>query len=410
VKKQYWPVMLGTGIEYYDTALYGFMAPVLMPIFMPAIPPMLAYFLYFFIDFMAACAQYLGARYFGNMGDTRGRVRPLYYTVFGTSFVTFLMCVIPVYAQIGLWATILFAAIRMIQNFFLGGEFNGGAIYCLEHESNPQRHGWVSGLYGMCTVIGILIASFVVMVVNEVGGESTFRWAYLLSLGFAVLSYSLRRTLVETPAYKDYQQSKKKEFIQPIASPSAEKRPWGIAFRLVFTVCFFGILYGIPTRLFNVILPEITTLTMHQVLVINTVFLFFYLFLLMFFGKIADRFGAVFVIKGSVLGTILLAVPLMLFMTGGSFMAVLLIKGAFTILTAAFAAPLHVWTISLFAVNKRYKGASTSYAIGKCLSTLLLASSLLLFQKTQSIMGMGGLLVIMGMAAFMALSLRKNRF
>lgn len=59
----------------------------------------------------------------------------------GTSIVTGLISLMPGYGQLGLFSTALFILARVSQSFFLGGEYNGGAIYCLEHEKNQIDMG-----------------------------------------------------------------------------------------------------------------------------------------------------------------------------------------------------------------------------------------------------------------------------
>ena len=70
--------MLGNGLEWYDYALYGYMAPILGKLFFPAQDEsvqLLATFGVFAVGFVF---RPLGAIMFGYIGDTYGRLSLLY--------------------------------------------------------------------------------------------------------------------------------------------------------------------------------------------------------------------------------------------------------------------------------------------------------------------------------------------
>lgn len=387
--KFYMPAMLGASIEYYDIALYGYLAPVLVTVFLPHLPKTTAYFFYFFFEFFAAICQLLGARYYGQMGDRYGRKKAMYYAMLGTSCATFMISILPTYQMVGGLSIVLFASARAMQSFFLGGEYNGGAIYCLEHEKNPHKHGLISGLYCALTVLGIITASIVATTVHGLGADY-FRLAYGLSFLLALGTYRIRRNIQETP---EYLQTKREP--DPMQTGSLDKSAirFGILSILVGSV-FFGMLYGIPTRLFNALLPLALDVDGQQIMILNTVFLGVYMVLLLGFGNLSDKIGISKVMGGAVLGTIILTYPLMLLVETNSFYALIVAKGAFATLAAGFIGPFHAWSQAFFRANSRYKNISMAYAGGKCCSTLLLAGSVLLYEQTQSLIGIGCILIV----------------
>ncbi|MEI6791383.1 MAG: hypothetical protein WCK42_09410, partial [Myxococcaceae bacterium] len=89
------PAMLGATIEYYDLALYGYLAPILAPVFFPSFKITTAYFFYFLIEFFSSLVQILGARWYGQIGDRIGRKKALCSAMLGTSIVTGCMSLIP---------------------------------------------------------------------------------------------------------------------------------------------------------------------------------------------------------------------------------------------------------------------------------------------------------------------------
>src|ERR1700742_1816101 len=73
--------MIGNVLEWYDFALFGFMAPILSPLFFPAtdrVAGLLATYGVFAIGFLM---RPLGGIFFGHIGDRHGRKRALEWSV-----------------------------------------------------------------------------------------------------------------------------------------------------------------------------------------------------------------------------------------------------------------------------------------------------------------------------------------
>lgn len=408
--KFYMPAMLGASIEYYDIALYGFLAPVLINVFLPHLPKTTAYFTYFSFEVFASLCQLLGARYYGRMGDRHGRKKAMYYAMLGTSCATFAISILPTYQMVGVLSGFLFALARSMQTFFLGGEYNGGAIYCLEHEQNQRKHGLISGLYCALTVTGIVTASLVATIVHALGPDY-FRIAYAISLLLALGTYHIRRRIKETPEYLETQHhfvsTEKSTFEQQIIKKRIIQQ--GLVSIIIGSI-FFGMLYGIPTRLFNALLPLAIGTDGQQLMILNTIFLSVYMILLVVSGVLSDRFGTVTIMKAATLSTIVLTYPLMLLIESKSFPALIFAKGIFALLTAGFIGPFHAWAQSFFQAKVRYENISVAYAGGKCCSTLLLAASFLLYDYTQTLSSIGYVLItiaFMMLGVFYAKSTRR---
>lgn len=380
LNKKTMPAMLGAGIEYYDLALYGYLAPVLAPVFFPSFKLTTAYFFYFLIEFFSSFVQILGAQWFGRIGDRVGRKRALYSSMLGTSLVTGFMSLIPGYAQLGVFATALFIFARISQSFFLGGEYNGGAIYCLEHEQNTHQHGYVSGVYCAFTVIGILCASAVATLVYNLG-SSYFRIAYLLSFIFAICTLRWRTRMRETPEYERAQT----DITQPI---------FWVTLTLIGASIFVGLLHGIPSRVFNALLPIQTGIDQRTLMLINTLFLGLYAVLMILFGYLSDKVGVKKMMFTSALATTLLSYPLFTLIGTKNLLLILLVKCIYVILAAAFAGPFHAFAQTLFSVGRRYTNISTCYACGKCFSTLIISLSFLLYGKTGDIVSISFILMV----------------
>lgn len=373
--RKYIPAMMGTTIEYYDVSLYGYMAPVLIQIFLPNFNKLTAYFYYFSFEIFAACCQITGAYIFGKMGDSKGRRKAMYYSMLGTSFITFMIAIIPTYNDIGIYAAILFATCRATQSFFLGGEYNGGAIYCLEHEKNTKKHGLISGIYGSATVCGVLAASLTATCILYFGKEY-FRLAYCLSLLFAVVTYYLRRNMIETPEF--VAMSSKKQ-----GNSKATKKSFKISIFIAIALASLlsGILYGFPTRILNALLPISTGISTVKIMIINCSMLVIYIFLLLFAGWLSDKDRPSVSMKRASLLIALLVIPAIALVEVKTVIAIIIAKLVFVALSATLIGPLHSWTQSISEVHNRYKQVSTAYSVGKLCAILLLPITILLFEQ-----------------------------
>ncbi len=378
LKGCYLPAMLGSSIEYYDIALYGYMAPVLIQVFFPHLDKITAYFFYFLFEFFAAIFQLAGASFFGAIGDKYGRKPAMYSGMLGISCVTFLMCVLPTYAQTGILATAMFIVMRALQSFFLGGEYNGGAIYLMEHEADNSKHSLISGLYCAFTVIGIILASIVAFICSKLGPEY-FRIAYALSFLLAIATYKMRLSIKETP-----------EYTKSNANTSS-LLPLGKVFvgKLAIASLFFGVLYGFPTRIFNALLPIAVGVNSDQIMLLNTLSLILYAALLILAGVLANKYGANRVMKSAAVIVCVISYPLMILIQSGSFTYVITAKILFTILTATFIGPFHSWAQQMSNTYVRYKSISISYSLGKCFSSILLACSFLIYDHFKNITVLG---------------------
>src|SRR6266540_2249752 len=106
---------VGTVIEWYDFYLYAVLTPFLAPIFFPPGDPT-TQLLYAFAVYGAGFAvRPFGPVVFGRIGDVIGRKYAFLVTVTLMGFATFLVGVLPNYAQIGILAPLILVTFRMLQ-------------------------------------------------------------------------------------------------------------------------------------------------------------------------------------------------------------------------------------------------------------------------------------------------------
>jgi MFS transporter, MHS family, shikimate and dehydroshikimate transport protein len=136
---------IGNILEWYDFFLYSFAAALVIgQLFFPAGTDPLVGTLGAFAGFaLGFLARPIGGIIVGHVGDRYGRKGALVTTFILMGIATFLMGVVPVYAQIGIWAPATIVVLRILQGIANGGEWGGAALIVAENV-RPEHRGYYS--------------------------------------------------------------------------------------------------------------------------------------------------------------------------------------------------------------------------------------------------------------------------
>ena len=130
---------LGTVFEWYDFYLYGSLAAIISRQFFSGVNPT-AGFIFALLAFAAGFAvRPFGALVFGRLGDLVGRKYTFLVTIVIMGVSTFVVGILPSYAQIGIIAPVVLILLRLLQGLALGGEYGGAATYVAEHAPHGKR-------------------------------------------------------------------------------------------------------------------------------------------------------------------------------------------------------------------------------------------------------------------------------
>ena len=102
-------------IEWFDYATYSYFAVVIAQVFFPNDDPALALIQTFAVFALSFLLRPIGAIFWGNMGDKKGRKWSLTVSVFMMAGATFCIGLLPGYAALGICAPALLLLLRMIQ-------------------------------------------------------------------------------------------------------------------------------------------------------------------------------------------------------------------------------------------------------------------------------------------------------
>ncbi|MBB1159875.1 MULTISPECIES: MFS transporter [Amycolatopsis] len=148
-----------------------------------------------------------GAAIFGAVSDRAGRKKTMVIVLAGVGLSTAAMGAVPTYAAVGVFAPVLFLALRLVQGIFVGGVV--AATHTLGTESVPPRwRGLMSGLVGAGGAgLGAAMASGLYIGVSAMFPGPRFEawgWRVMFFAGLlaAVLSYFVLRGVEESPLWR----------------------------------------------------------------------------------------------------------------------------------------------------------------------------------------------------------------
>ena len=196
----------GTVFEWYDFYLYASLLSLITEHFFSGVNATTGY-IFALLAFAAGFAvRPFGALIFGRLGDLWGRKNTFLVTMTLMGLATFVVGLLPDYAQIGVMAPISLIGMRLIQGLALGGEYGGAATYVAEHAPEGKRGLYTSWIQTTAT-FGLFLSLIVIIVVRTRIGEDAFKaWGwripFLVSALLLMVSLWIRLRLNESPVFQ----------------------------------------------------------------------------------------------------------------------------------------------------------------------------------------------------------------
>jgi MFS transporter, MHS family, shikimate and dehydroshikimate transport protein len=362
--------LIGTTIEWYDFFLYGTAAALVFNrLFFPNSDPLMGTLLAFGTFAVGFFARPVGGIVIGHYGDKIGRKSMLVLTLVIMGVATFLIGLLPTYAQIGPWAAVALVVLRLAQGFGVGGEWGGAVLMAVEH-APPGRRGFYGSWPQIGVPAGLALSTAVFAVFSRLPEDQFLSWGwrvpFLVSAVLVGVGLVIRMKIVETPAFSKMK-GQSGEARQPIVEV-LRAYPREVLLAMGARVAENGAFY-----IYSAFVLAYWTQQLHmpQPLILNAMLFaaICELAAIPFYGALSDRLGRRPVYLFGAVMTAVLAFPLFWLMETGS---VLLMTVAMFVVFMFSHAPMYgpqaAFLSEMFGTRVRYSGASLGAQLASVLA------------------------------------------
>ncbi|HJH43019.1 MAG TPA: MFS transporter [Rubneribacter badeniensis] len=366
---------LGNFIEWFDYASYSYLATVIALVFFPGEDRTVAVMSTFGVFALSFLVRPIGALFWGNMGDKKGRKWALSISILLMSGATFLIGCLPTYAMIGVGAPLLLLLLRMVQSFSAAGEYAGAATFIAEYAPTNHR-GFYCSMVPASTAAGLLVGSlFATAMFNIWGADSQFvtEWGWRIPFWLAgplgYITHYIREHLEDSPVYEQMQNDLKAKGLK------GEDKPMRTLFRKHFKrlVISFGacVLNAVGFYAVLTYLPNYLETTLNydpaSASIITNIVLVVYIGFIFLSGRISDRLGRKKMLIAACVGFIVLTVPAFMLLSTMNFVIILVVELVMCLLLTINDGTLSSYLNETFPTDVRYSGFALSFNLANAI-------------------------------------------
>jgi len=356
--------LIGNVMEWYDFALFGYFVPYISAAFFPdtnTTSALLATWAVFACGFLM---RPMGGAIFGYIGDRIGRRRVLVLSVTLMTLPTFVLGALPTYAQIGIAASFLLIALRLIQGLSVGGEFSGSVTYMVEM-APKNRRGLAGSWANVGSTAGLLLGSGAATAVTTFSSQhfaETWGWRipFLVGLLLGIFAWSQVMRLHEGHIRHRDEKHKSRSPLKEAFTKDKKKTFQALAFTAGYGVTFYIPLVYLPDYI-----QRNTSMPLDTAMQINTIATAMILVLIPVSGWVSDRFirRTHFLAIGFFLLAVL-AYPMFELVLSGEYAKVLTAQLIFAVLIVFPLGSAPALLVELFPTDDRLTGYSVAFNIG----------------------------------------------
>lgn len=369
---------LGNFIEWFDYASYSYFATTIALVFFPTGNHTVAMLQTFGVFALSFVLRPIGALFWGNFGDKKGRKGALAISIMFMSGASFLIGCLPSYAMVGILAPALLLLLRMVQGFSASGEYAGAATFLGEYAPTKKR-GIYCSLIPASTAIGLLAGSTLATVMTaSLDSASLTAWGwripFLMAGPLGLVVHYIRTKLADSPVYASMTEALENKQT-PATAQAKSVSPLRELFQhhfkalmISFGACmlnavgFYTVLTYLPTYL-----SDTVGMASAQSSTITTICLVLYVALVFGMGHISDKFGRKKVLIGACVAFIVLTVPAFLVLNTAQFWPVLIVELAMCATLTANDGTLSSYLTETFPTSVRFTGFAFSFNLANAI-------------------------------------------
>ncbi|HDG9794080.1 TPA: MFS transporter [Raoultella planticola] len=360
---------IGNFIEWYEFAVYGFLATIIARNFfqLAGEAPLTGLILTYASFAIAFFFRPLGAIIFGRIGDRIGRKPTLIIVLVMMTLATTAIGLVPVYASIGIAAPLILTGLRILQGLFAGGEYGGAVSLMTEFAPRGKR-----GLYGawqsFTVALGLLAGAGIVALISAVlSPEELYAWGWRLPFFLAIpmggVALWLRVKMEETPGFLRQQKQQ-----QPQASANLSH-----TLKAIMTGIGRLMVWSAAGYTYLVIMPAYLQSSLHtgfnQALLIAVISNIGFAITILPAGILSDKWGRRNVMVIAAVLLLILALPLLKILQAES--STLLVKALVVLvaggLVGMLAGPGPAMLSEMFPTKVRYTGLGLAYSLSNAI-------------------------------------------
>ena len=355
---------IGNTVEWFDFAIYGFLATYIAEKFFPPGDETAALLNTFAIFAAAFFMRPLGGFFFGPLGDRIGRQKVLALVILLMSASTFAIGLVPSYDAIGVLAPLLLLLLRCLQGFSAGGEYGSGACFLAEYAPDKHR-GFVVSFLVWSVVVGFLLGSLTVTgleaVISESGMDSYgWRIPFLIAGVLGAVGLYIRLRLGDTPEFEALRDEGE-------VAESPLKEAVTTSWRPILQIAGLVVIHNVGFYIVFTFLPSYFTKTLGftkmDAFVSITVASLVAIILIPPLGALSDRIGRKPLLIAGSLAFAVFAYPLFLLLNTGLLGAAIAAHAGLAAIESVFVCASLAAGAELFATRVRSSGYSIGYNV-----------------------------------------------
>ncbi len=356
--------LVGNILEWYDFAVYGYLAPTLGRLFFPAQDEWASLLAAFGVFAAGYLARPLGGALFGHIGDRVGRKASLVISILAMGAATTAIGLLPTHADIGLAAAAILVVLRIAQGLSVGGEYTGSIVFVAEHAPVAHRGFFIAfPLVGATS--GFLIGSLLADLVSTLLGQAALEdWGWRIPFLFggviAVVGLVLRRQLSESPAVAALKEREGSPVVVAL------REHWSSILQIVCLLLAFGIGFYLMFIYAAAYQESRLHFSTGQALEISSINLAVMLLATLPLARLGDRIGRKPLLLAAGIAILLLSWPLWWMMHQENLTLAILGQAGFAVIFATTGAAVAPTMVELLPAGVRCSGVSIAYnlAIG----------------------------------------------